>query len=149
MRESIGSMASANHIISGGTISHETILGPRGGIFLSVFRLGNQTESGSKKPGIYFIHGGGMVVGNRFLGMDAVAEWIGECDAVCISVEYRLAPENPDPAPLEDCYTGLKWVGNNLETLGIYPEKMMIAGQSAGGGVGCWCSSFGERQRRP
>ena len=72
---------------------------------------------------------------NRFLGMDAVAEWIEECDAVCISVEYRLAPENPDPAPLEDCCTGLKWVGNNLETLGIDLEKLMIAGQSAGGGL--------------
>jgi hypothetical protein len=53
MRKSIESMASADHIISGGTISHEeiTILGPRGGILLSVFRLGNQTESGTKKPG--------------------------------------------------------------------------------------------------
>jgi acetyl esterase/lipase len=137
MRKSIESMASVNHIISGGNISHEeiTIPGPRGGILLSVFRLGNQTESGTKKPGIYFIHGGGMVAGNRFLGMDAVAEWIEECDAVCISVEYRLAPENPDPAPLEDCYAGVKWVGNNLETLGIDPEKLMIAGQSAGGGL--------------
>jgi acetyl esterase/lipase len=52
-----------------------------------------------------------------------------------ITVEYRLAPENPDPAPLEDCYAALTWVGDNLAELGINPAKLMIAGGSASAGL--------------
>ncbi len=76
-----------------------------------------------------------MIAGNRFAGMSIVAEWVKECEAVCVSVEYRLAPEHPDPIPVEECYAGLKWVGENLGELGINPNKLMIAGQSAGGGL--------------
>jgi len=57
----------------------------------------------------------------------------GSKSAIAITVEYRLAPEHPYPAGLDDCYAGLKWIGNNLDTLGIDPERLMIAGQSAGG----------------
>jgi hypothetical protein len=48
-----------------------------------------------------------MVIGDRFLGMREVLGWVEEFDAVCVSVEYRLAPEFPDPYPVEDCYAGL------------------------------------------
>lgn len=58
-----------------------------------------------------------------------------ELDAVIISVEYRLAPEHPDPAPVEDGYAALVWVGDNLAELGINPAKLMIAGGWAGGGL--------------
>ena len=51
--------------------------------------------------------------------MNIVADWIEECDAVCVSVECRLALENPHPAPIEDCYTGPKWVGESLAELQI------------------------------
>ena len=56
-------------------------------------------------------------------------------DMVCVSVEYRLAPEYPDPAPLEDCYTALLWMGENLKDLGINPANLMIGGSSAGGAL--------------
>lgn len=69
------------------------------------------------KPGIYFIHSGGMILANRFLGMNIVADWIEECDAVCVFVECKVALENPHPAPIEDCYAGLKWVGESLAEL--------------------------------
>lgn len=52
------------------------------------------------KPGIYFIHGGGMILANSFLGMNIVADWIEECDAVCVFIECRPALENPHPAPI-------------------------------------------------
>ncbi len=56
-------------------------------------------------------------------------------DAVAVSAEYRLAPENPDPAPVEDCYAGLVWTAGHAEELGFDPERLIIAGASAGGGL--------------
>jgi hypothetical protein len=72
---------------------------------------------------------------SRFFGIDNTFEWIKQLDIILISVEYRLAPEFPDPAPVEDCYAGLKWVGGHTSELGINPEKIMVAGHSAGGGL--------------
>jgi acetyl esterase/lipase len=50
-------------------------------------------------------------------------------------VEYRLPPQYPDPAPVEDCYAALLWVHEHLDELRIDPTKLMIAGSSAGGGL--------------
>ena len=52
-----------------------------------------------------------------------------------MSVEYRLAPDHPDPAPVEDCYAGLVWMAKNADDLGIDPERLLIAGVSGGGGL--------------
>jgi acetyl esterase/lipase len=64
-----------------------------------------------------------------------VLEWIQLFDAVAISVEYRLAPENPDPAPIRDCYAGLVWAAAHAGELGFDPERLIIAGGSSGGGL--------------
>ncbi len=86
-------------------------------------------------PGLYFIHGGGMVAGNHRTGIDGVLEWMAEIPMVAVSVEYRLAPEHPYPAPVEDCYAGLAWVGEHAVELGIDPGRVVIAGGSAGAGL--------------
>ncbi|WP_343871235.1 alpha/beta hydrolase, partial [Agromyces bracchium] len=85
-------------------------------------------------PGIYHTHGGGMIAGDRFAGVAGVAgiaEWIDRFDAVAVTVEYRLAPEFPDPFPVEDCYAGLVWTAEHAEELGIDPARLIIAGASA------------------
>jgi hypothetical protein len=56
-------------------------------------------------------------------------------DLTCVTVEYRLAPEFPDPYPVEDCYEGLLWTVEHLEELGIDPARVIVAGASAGGGL--------------
>lgn len=60
------------------------------------------------------------------------------CDtlsAVIVSVDYRLAPENPAPAAVNDCYSALRWMGDNAIELGYDPERLVVYGGSAGGGL--------------
>lgn len=76
-----------------------------------------------------------MIIGDRFTGIDVMLDWVERFDAVCVSVEYRLAPEFPDPYPVEDCYAGLVWTTDHADELGIDAERLLIAGGSAGGGL--------------
>lgn len=120
----------------GGTvrIDERTVPGPEGQPNISILILHPASEVVGL-PAIYHIHGGGMVCGNNRSGLDDYATYVSEGRAVVLSVEYRLAPEHPDPAPVEDCYAGLKWTAEHAEELGIDPSRIMIAGGSAGGGL--------------
>ena len=87
------------------------------------------------RPAVFEIHGGGFMTGDVEM-MDPWCQRVAaELDAAVVSVEYRLAPENPFPAGLEDCYAALKWTAANADSLGIDPERIAVAGQSAGGGL--------------
>ncbi|MEV4989997.1 alpha/beta hydrolase [Pseudarthrobacter sp. LMD1-1-1.1] len=99
---------------------------------LTVLRRRDHTGTG---PGIFHIHGGGMVMGTRMTGISLVAPWVAEHDAVAITVEYRLAPEHPDPIPVKDCFAALVWAAEQAEELGMDRNRILIAGASAGGGL--------------
>ncbi|MEV4103461.1 alpha/beta hydrolase [Nonomuraea sp. NPDC049649] len=109
-----------------------TVPGPDGEIPVRIYR---PVGAAGQLPGIYFIHGGGMILGD-IDGEDATATMI--CDrvgAVVVSVGYRLAPEHPHPAPVEDCYAGLVWTAKNAADLGMDPARLALYGGSAGGGL--------------
>jgi len=111
-----------------------TVPGPEGEPDISV-RIYRPVGLDGPLPGIYFIHGSGMVLGT-VAGEDATATLVcDEVKAVVVSVEYRLAPEHPHPAPVEDCYAGLVWMAEHADELGIDPERIAIHGHSAGGGL--------------
>jgi acetyl esterase/lipase len=86
-------------------------------------------------PVIYFVHGGGMVVGNSSLGLDEVLDHATALNAAVVSVDYRLAPEFPHPVPVGDCYTGFQWIGRNGAEHGIDANRIIVYGESAGGGL--------------
>lgn len=88
-----------------------------------------------QRPGVCFFHGGGMVAGNNRTGIEVMLDWVEQLGVVVASVDYRLAPENPHPVPVEDCYATLSWVSANRNRLGIDDQPLLVTGSSAGGGL--------------
>ncbi|CAN7372207.1 alpha/beta hydrolase [Bosea sp. LjRoot237] len=85
-----------------------------------------------RSPALLWIHGGGMVLGDAAQDSGFCRLVADQLNIVVVSVEYRLAPEHPFPAPLEDCYTALQWLSRQPE---IDPTRIAIGGQSAGAGL--------------
>ncbi|OAA21770.1 esterase/lipase [Frankia sp. EI5c] len=86
-------------------------------------------------PGVLNIHGGGFVLGNVDIDDTSCLGLVRELGVVVVSVDYRLAPEHPFPAPLEDCYAALEWMAANSAELGVDPTRIAVRGISAGGGL--------------
>ncbi|MEV6814375.1 alpha/beta hydrolase [Micromonospora sp. NPDC051296] len=99
---------------------------------LSIF---SPTDRAAGAPCVYWIHGGGMMWGDRFSNIDIPLEWLDLFGAVVITVDYRLAPEATGTTLVDDCYHGLLWVAENAAGLGIDPARIVVAGASAGGGL--------------
>ena len=93
------------------------------------------STAGQDRPGIIYLHGGGYVLGNSTMDVTRLDQWCAHLDCVAVSAEYRLAPEHPYPTPLEDCYAALRWSLEHADDLGIDPQRIGIAGLSAGGGL--------------
>lgn len=112
-------------------------ISPKGGevvrhgdnVALRVFR---PSFPSSLSPGLLFIHGGGYLFGNAAMGDGFCRRAATAFGAVAASVEYRLAPQHPYPAPLEDCYAGLRWLAQQP---GVDEGRIAIVGESAGGGL--------------
>ncbi|RDW77804.1 esterase LipW [Coleophoma cylindrospora] len=91
------------------------------------------SESNKPRPCMYWIHGGGLHWGDRLHTLEFPSDVVLEYDAICVSVEYGLAPEHSLSEALEDCYAGLEWTSEHMEELGIDANRLMIGGSSAGG----------------
>jgi acetyl esterase/lipase len=98
-------------------------------------RIHEPKERSGVLQGLLWIHGGGYVLGTAKESDLLCQQFVKEAGCVVVSVDYRLAPEHPYPAPLEDCYAALKWFSENAAELGVDPERIGAAGQSAGGGL--------------
>jgi acetyl esterase/lipase len=108
--------------------------GPEGApeVFVRIYQ---PTERPATLPALLWIHGGGYVLGS-VAGDDLVARHLAHvAQCVVASVEYRLAPECPFPAPVEDCYAALTWLSAHSAELGVNTSRIAISGASAGGGL--------------
>lgn len=90
---------------------------------------------GNASPALIWLHGGGYILGTPEIDMMLLGRMLEYRDMLIISVDYRLAPEHPFPAALDDAYRALQWAAQNADALGIDPGSIAIGGNSAGGGL--------------
>jgi triacylglycerol lipase len=81
------------------------------------------------------VHGGGFVMGSPEMDAARNIELARATGCAILSVDYRLAPEHPHPAGLEDCHAALVWLASRAKALGIAPGRIGVIGESAGGGL--------------
>jgi triacylglycerol lipase len=93
------------------------------------------TDAAGPMPGILHAHGGGYVMGEPEMSDASNRLLAAALKAVIVSVDYRLPPEHPFPAPMEDCYAGLKWLHDEAGALGVDRARIAVKGESAGGGL--------------
>jgi acetyl esterase/lipase len=86
-------------------------------------------------PALLWIHGGGYVMGDIEQDDRLMKQMVKRIGCVAVSVDYRLPPEHPFPAPVEDCYAGLTWLFAHAGDLGVDSSRVAIGGASAGGGL--------------
>ncbi len=98
-------------------------------------RVYHPTHPGKTAPAIMFLHGGGCVVGDLDTHDVLCRTLCQDASALVMAVDYRLAPEHPFPAAVEDGVSALIWLSHNAGTLGADPDRIAIAGDSAGGGI--------------
>lgn len=92
-------------------------------------------EGEALRPAVYSIHGGGMVSGSIEIYAPQFRRNAAMWDVQIFAVGYRVAPENPAPGPVEDAFAGLKWLSQNAESMGVDPARIVVYGDSAGGGI--------------
>ncbi|MFF4251312.1 alpha/beta hydrolase [Streptomyces sp. NPDC001663] len=107
--------------------------GPTGPLTLRAYRP--QSESDGPLPVVVYFFGGGFVVGSLDTS-EAICRAVASLTpCVVVSVGYRLAPEHPFPAAIDDCYAAVKWVGEHASELGADPARIGVAGDSSGGNL--------------
>ena len=119
---------------TGTVIENRTIPGPAGDAGPAV-RIYTPEGMNQTSAGLLYIHGGGFAIGDLDSEEAAAVMICRELQVVVISVDYRLAPEHPYPAGLEDCYAALQWMHSQAGALQVDPQRIGVRGGSAGGGL--------------
>ncbi|MET7282725.1 alpha/beta hydrolase [Kribbella sp. NPDC005582] len=107
------------------------------------------TAQDGPRPGFLSIHGGGFVMGDPEMTEQLSVDIAAETGAVVVSPDYRLAPEHPFPAGLEDCYATLEWLAANTAELGVDPGRIAVGGGSAGGGLSAAVALLARDRKGP
>jgi acetyl esterase/lipase/GNAT superfamily N-acetyltransferase len=101
------------------------------GVAVRVYR----PREGATGAALLWLHGGGLIVGTPRMDDGRCGAWVRELGIVVVSVDYRLAPEHPFPAALDDAGAAWRWLQGSAGAWGIDPKRVAIGGASAGGGL--------------
>ncbi|HZD64744.1 MAG TPA: alpha/beta hydrolase [Acidimicrobiales bacterium] len=122
-----------------------TIAGPQGEIPVRIY-----TPAGSGPfPVLVYFHGGGWVIGDLEVVHGACSVLANRSHAVVVSVDYRLAPEHPFPAAVEDCWAATTWVGANAGSIKGEGDRLAVGGDSAGGTLAAVVSAMARDNGGP
>ncbi len=113
---------------------------------ITVISPANQSASA---PAVLWLHGGGMIMGDRFSQIDIPLEWLDQLGAVVVTVDYRLAPEVKGQTLVDDGYAGLLWLADHAAELGVDPGRIIVAGTSAGGGIAAGVTLLARDRQAP
>ena len=112
-------------------VEDRTIPGPGGDLPVRIYT----PEDSGRHPALVYFHGGGFVIGSLDTHDGTCRDLARGAECVVISIDYRLAPENPFPAAPEDCYAATAWVAEHAEEIGADPARIAVGGDSAGGNL--------------
>lgn len=128
---SYADMTISGPLTAGVAITNRFIPGESADILIRIY-----TPTGSSiKNGMVYFHGGGWSYFSVDMYDAQLSALAAMTNSVIVSINYQKAPEHKFPIPHNDCYTGLKWVFDNAQNLGIDKEKIGIGGDSAGGNL--------------
>jgi len=109
------------------------IPGPDGPIPLRIYTP--RDAGGDKLPVLVQFHGGGWVIGDLDSHDNMSRYFANEADIIVVAVDYRLAPEHPFPAGIDDAIAATEWVHANADSIGVDNTKIAVTGDSAGGNM--------------
>jgi acetyl esterase len=127
------------------SVADHLIPGPGGDIPVRVY----VPEGSAPRPALVYFHGGGWVICNLDTHDVVCRALARRAGAVVVSVDYRLAPEHPFPAAVDDCYAATAWVAANAQELGVDPERVCVGGDSAGGNLAAVVSLRSRDEQGP
>ena len=116
-----------------GEVSDVAVAGPAGTMRLRQYLPAER--GGEAEAAILFMHGGGCVIGDLDSHDIFCRTLCHDTRARVFSLDYRLAPEHPFPAAVEDSVAALTWLSREAASLGLDPERLAVAGDSAGAGL--------------
>jgi acetyl esterase/lipase len=140
--------ANADADVSRLTLEDLHIAGPDGAPPVKI-RVYRPQHSPAPTAALLYIHGGGFMVGSIASEHANAAQLADQLGIVAVSVDYRLAPESPFPAGLEDCYAALCWLHANAQRLGVDADRIGVLGQSAGGGLAAGLALLARDRKGP
>lgn len=114
-------------------VSEYTIAG-YGGADLSTLIIEPRAAK-TKLPCLVYFHGGGFMLKATAVNQHIVKEYAEQLPCKVVYVDYRLAPDNPFPIAVEDCFSAYRWALNNIGLLQVDADKIMLGGDSAGGNL--------------
>jgi len=132
MREAYAMLNATGSKAEMASVTDRTVPGRGGDIPVRVYVP--TTEPGPRPVLVYF-HGGGWVIGDLETHDSTVRALASGSGATVVSVDYRLAPEHPFPAPLDDCLAAVRWVADHGAEIDVDPARLAVAGDSAGGNL--------------
>ena len=129
LRTTIASAPPATDLPELAGVENRSIDGPYGPIAIRIYE-----PVGDSLGTCVFLHGGGWVIGDLDQVDNTCRRLTGQSRHRIVSVDYRMAPEHPFPAPLDECWAALQWAANT------FPGSLLVAGESAGGNLAAACA---------
>jgi acetyl esterase len=118
-------------------VEDRVIAGPAGGLPVRIY---TPVTTADPSPVLVYFHGGGFTIGSIETA-DPMSRYLArEARCIVVNVGFRLAPEHPFPAPVDDCWAAVQWCAANASTFGGDPERVAVGGDASGGTYAAVCA---------